>query len=265
MGIIIGYRYQGLGQGYPYQSAYLLMGLSVAWAFILGKRPRWQLFITYCALAMSYIALILTGARTGYIAGALLLIYALFRLGVSKGILGIVIFALLMSGILLATGSGSSSLFHGTQRAFSSRLNLEANRYGAWINGLKVAAGSPIIGVDNFFDAARSQGISPRAHEQNGFIAMVNFGGVFTLVTYCLLILEIVRKTGMRSDGEGRESAMTKYSVRFALLSYMIYMMTEIIYDSIQAQVMFVLVLGIALNRAERNKYYCSAGAELST
>ncbi len=85
------------------------------------------------------------------------------------------------------------------------------------------------------------------------------------MVTYCLLILEIVRKTGMRSDGEGRESAMTKYSVRFALLSYMIYMMTEIIYDSIQAQVMFVLVLGIALNRAERNKYYCSAGAELST
>ncbi len=264
-GTILGYRYLGLGQSYAYQSAYLLMGISVAWAFILGKRPRWQLFITYFTLAMSYIALVLTGARTGYFAGALSIIYALFRLGVSKGILGIVIVALLMSGILFATGSSNRDLLQGTQGALSSRLNLQGGRYGAWIPALKVAAGSPIIGVDNFFDAARSRGIRPGAHEQNGFIAIVNFGGLLTLLTYCLLILEIVRKTRMRNDSEGQESAMIKYSVRFAVLSYMIYMMTEIIYDSIQVQVMFVLVLGIAMNRAEINKYNCSPSAEMST
>ena len=263
--ILIGHRYLGLGQSYAYQSAYILMGISVAWAFILGKRPRWQLLITYFTLAMSYIALVVTGTRTGYFAGALLLIYVLFRLGVSRAVLGIAIVALLMSGIFLATGSGNNNLLHGTQRALSSRLDLTEDRYGAWIAGLRVAAASPIIGVDNFPDAASSQGIHLRAHEQNGFIALVNFGGVLTLVTYCLLIFEILRKTRMKNDGKGQESAVIKYSVRFALLSYTIYMMSEIIYSSIQVQVIFVLVLGIALNRVEGSKFNHSAGTESST
>ncbi len=250
-GVIAGYRYLGLGQSYAYQSAYLLMGISIALAFILVKRPKWQFIFACFTLAMSYIALAVTGTRTGYIAGALLFVYALFKAGVLKGILGIVLVALLMGGIFVATGSDKGILFNGTKGAFSSRLDLKGNRQAAWIAGLIVAAGSPIMGVDNFFDAATSQGIHVGAHEQNGFIALVNFGGVFTLLTYCLLIWEIVRKTRMKNDHDVKESATIKYSVRFALLAYVIFMMSEIIYDSVQVQVMFVLILGIALNRVE--------------
>ncbi|GLI36458.1 hypothetical protein DAMNIGENAA_38910 [Desulforhabdus amnigena] len=245
----VGYRYAGLGNSYAYESAYLWIGVSTVLGILFQKlKPKQMLFYLLITVII-FISAIFTGARTGYVAGFITSIYALYKNNLIRNIKNVVVTILIFTifvGMIFTINK--EFLSGGIISTLSGRLQLEDNRLRAWIDGLTVALSSPVIGVGNYQSAASSQGIVTIAHEQNGFIALINYSGILSFILYIFILLKIFQYlTNPHSRFDVLSTALINISL-YTMIIYIIFMMTEIMYTSGQIQIIIFIIFGITLN-----------------
>ncbi|MBI5663324.1 MAG: O-antigen ligase family protein [Ignavibacterium album] len=243
----VGRRYAGLGQSHAYQS-FVQITAFITCLFSLNiksfKKNR-NLYFSIIRILIILISIILTGSRTGYIIS--LIIIFMFLLStksiVRKKIIFSTIYFMVVSATLFFNQLNILIFEIFNLLKYRSEFDL-FNRSEIWEQAFIVAINNPILGVNNFISASNSLGFRPYAHEQNGFLAIANYAGIFAFFLYLLIIGNIFQPFMSNKI----DNKPINFLMIALFINYFLFMMTEIIVASIQAQILFFIVTGVIFN-----------------
>lgn len=237
-------RYIGFGQSLPYQACYSLSSIPVFDYLRQKKNSTFRRNLEVLFLWVNIVAVILTGARTAFI---ILIVLALFyyrswRRVVSIGdVIGI-------AATIFLFGFYYTDLILNT---FASRgeMNL-AGRDLVWKIAILLVLDHPLLGIQNFFIDGRQYG-NVVAHVQNGFFEIIFWGGIFALILYVMIFWKLYKLI--------KPISANAYSFMGMMLIYVIFMFSEILFFSVQAYYLIVIICGLLAansitNRTERIK-----------
>ncbi len=252
--VSVAFRYAGLGQGYAYQSAYLLIGLSLSLAMIFQMENKFLRVLSAINIPIGLIAVIMAGARTGYVAAIVLIALSVWlNLKIGKMKLIPVILAIIMTIVILQF----SDIAGSAMETLLWRSNIEDSRIDSWVPAINVATEWPIIGVPDYFTAAESLGLNPPAHEQNGFLGIIIFAGVPALIVYVAFWRGIIKYTNfLRKYRYSVECAMW-HALIYSISVYVVFLMTELVNTSVQVQLQMFILSGLVycIGRSVRFNY----------
>lgn len=223
-------RYIGFGQSLPYQACYSLSSIPIFYYLRQQKTGTFRRNLEVLFLAVNVVAVILTGARTAFIIMALLAIlyYRSWRHIVRIGyLIGIAV-------VVFIFGVYYTDLIHNTFVA-RSEMTL-AGRNVVWQIAIQLVLDHPLFGIQNFFIDGKQYGIVI-AHVQNGFFELLFWGGIFALILYMVIFWKLYKLIKPISTNAN--------SFIGVMLIFMIYMFSEILFYSVQAYYLIIILCGL--------------------
>ena len=222
-------RFIGFGQSLPYQAAFSLMSIPLFF-YLIDTSKGIKRTLLFALVAFNALAVVMTGARTAF---GILFVLVLYynrewrRLISPKYFVVLAIVAIVISvyfgHILFASITGRSDA------GLSERDTV-------WIIAILLILTHPILGIQSFDKEGRQFG-DVVAHSQNGFFELMFWGGLLSFILYWVTIYKcyILNKI----DKQNKRCFMG------VLIIYMIFSVTEILFFSVQAYYLIVIVLGL--------------------
>ena len=222
-------RFIGFGQSLPYQALFSLMSIPLFF-YIIDFSKGIMRTLLFALVLFNTLAVVMTGARTAF--GILFVLFLYYnkewrRLISPKYlvVIGVVIITISVyfGHILLV------SLIGRNDAGMSERDTI-------WFIALLLILTHPILGIQDFDKEGRQFG-NVVAHSQNGFFELIFWGGLLSFILYWLTLYKcyILNKI----DKQNKRCFMG------VLIIYMIFSVTEIIFFSVQAYYIIVIVLGL--------------------
>ena len=223
-------RYVGFGQSLPYQACYSLMSIPL---FVFLQKMTIHKFINIINIVCIFInimAIFLTGARTAYIILALL-----FLLYYKTMIKNIKAWHFIVIGIIIIYLVG---LYYDTIiGVLFARNKIElAGRDEVWLISIQLILSNPIFGISDYFEEGKQFG-NVLAHSQNGFFEILFWGGIGGFVLLMSVYLKIYNSY--------KGVYVLKQLCQGVFLVFVFFMMTEILFFSVQAYFQFILIGGL--------------------
>lgn len=239
------YRYVGLGQSLAYQSAYLLYSLSISIACALNREDKINQILAFISIAIGMPALLLTGARTGYISAILMILYVLYVL-IFRGLvsprktIGAIILVLFMMVLSLVYLQPAIDTF-----VFRASVINTGYRLLAWENALDVIYNNPFLGVANYLHSIKLLRLNMIAHAQNTYLGLAIYAGVICAITYFLCLFKLFSLIKDNKEKIIGKSFSFSTARNLILINFMVFSFSEILTSSVQAQLVLFLILGI--------------------
>jgi O-antigen ligase len=235
-------RYIGLGQSAPYQSFYMLIGLSINMFFLSTKQNKSYLYLVM--ISIEVLAILLNGARTGYLIMFIIFaIYFYYNYSYLFNFKRLIVFVIIISLM-------SVYLWDFIAPTFDNRFGNTSlsGRDSVWQNALIIIAYNPLFGVQDFFSASTKMGLKVIAHSQNGYFELIFWGGVITLFIavffYRKIYLEMMKNSNKQF----------KILLKMMFVIYSVFNITEILFMSAQVQISMFLIFGILINYNNRQQ-----------
>lgn len=237
-------RYIGFGQSLPYQACYSLMGIPLFVYLQKNNTIKTLAIINIICLFLNIMAIFLTGARTAYIILALLFLLYYRALLKNVKIWHIIVVLILLIYLL-------GAYWELIQNVLFARSEMElAGRDQVWIIAIKLIMSHPILGINNFFIEGREFG-NVIAHSQNGFFEVWFWGGIVGFILCMAMYYNLYK--GHRGD------LFIKELSRGVFVVFLVYMITEILFFSVQAYYQFIIISSTVYAYARlKNKFVTS-------
>ena len=228
----IAQRYIGFGLSLPYQACFNLCAIPLFFYLHEKSDITVMKIILLLFLSCNVIAVILTGTRTAYL--TLLVLAWYYKSSWIKYMHGRNIIILLV--VIVAISIYDSEELMET---FSARHEASlSGRDIVWKIGIMLILSHPIYGIQNFFVDGKEFG-HVIAHVQNGFFEMAFWGGVFSVIFHLISLAKFYKSTSEVYD--------IKHCFAGLLIIYIIFMMSEILFYSVQNYFVFLLLWGLLI------------------
>jgi hypothetical protein len=242
-----GTRMGGLGQGLAYQATYL--GFIITMILFLPKKLNSR---HYLSALIIIVAIIATGTRIVLVYIIVMLPYFLYtKLKVKFLTTAIyLLFTIVISFGLYMFVEEVEYFIDGTiQRSDRKVVSESAGaRIKLWVTGLNVSLNNLLIGIHDFKSESIKSGLgTPIAHVQNGFISTVHYSGIVGFITYYLFLIKTVNRGYSRKIGF------------LLLLLYGLLSMTEIVWQSVQVQVVFFILLSWMSSKSSNSSIHVNS------
>lgn len=223
-------RIGGLGQGLAYQATYL--GFILVLILFFTEKLNYR---QYFGALIVIIAIISTGTRAILFFVFLLVPYYLYIKIRVRPLITISYLIILLLSYYFLVDYFKMDLVIKESTARINKLSILSSaviRLDLWITGIRVSLNNIIIGIGDFKTESVRSGLGlPIAHVQNGFIATLHYSGIFGFILYYKFIMNIITNSS---------KVMIGYII---MILYSIVNMTEIVWSSVQVQVVFFLLL----------------------
>lgn len=244
-------RYVGFGQSLPYQALFSLIGICL---YFYKESKSFNYYVNQIFFFINSLAIILIGARTGYI-GYIIILLLNYK-AVLKALKSIKLLLMLLIALIIFHDSINNAIVN----TFLARNDFSdmAGRNEVWYISLMLILNSPIFGITDYYKEGSQFG-KVIAHSQNAFFEMIFWGGFISLFLYSRIYIKIYKKITLNLSSSINLT-------RSILILYVIFSTTEIIFYSIQdhitINILFALLYKKAMNKNEiifKDKQYESS------
>lgn len=228
------FRICGWGQDVSYQSCFCLWGFCFGMYYAEKEIGVTKKILNLLAIMLNICAIILTGAKTGYL--ILVLLFVLNSKKTGK------LFLLMSIALLIYLACFDRMLWNNISGLLSVRTtNINMSyRDTVWLNDLKIFLYSPLWGINDYQDVARELGLSLVAHSQSSYFELLFWGGFPLFFLQSMFYYKSWKL--IRSKKNALSNNVTSFFLVFLLFST-----TEILFFSVQCYYSFLALLALML------------------
>ncbi len=241
------YRASGFWYGVNVFSVFMAMACVMAnqLCIIANKRKKRFLVVLFAIAAiLTFVALLNTFTRGGWVGISFGLAYLLWKNGLNKWSLYFVFVAIIIGIIMHYTGLSSNVLIRLRQ---TRELGIDAfsDRPQQFLTALKVAFYNPFgIGLYGFSETAAEMGIQVRAFAHNLYMSMMVNLGIPALIIFII----IIRKSFYNNQYK-REIREIDNGIRASIVTFLSCALTEELMFNPHVSILFWIFLGIQASR----------------
>jgi hypothetical protein len=241
-------RFMGSGQSPAYQGVYLLIMATPLVASLRNESSTIRVSLGLTLLALTGVAIAMTGTRMFIFVYAGLLLYSL-----SKSIkIAIFSISLGLAFLAIVTLSSPENAITLTLRGVIDRASyVEVGRAEPWQVAFRLLISNPLLGIGNFEIAVAKMGLEVPAHAQNVILGQALLGGLPLLLLFAYIVYRVL-SGAVKSKGIKNSQEKIRKSTAIALaFVYLCAGVTEIVDASTQVQLgFFVLVATLTFRKS---------------